>query len=168
MGKKKKEDMKIKNTWTRRSQSERRFEDENLFKPCWKKERPEFLLNYNNTPLSCGYDIAFISNHPAIKKKYRSDLEFLNHHYGVKNTSAAIACRFDNARVMSVSLAPFSSKVSMVRLLELIVHEVSHIVDYLFEQTNIKVIDTKLRAYMNDHICGLIFQRINFSYKSIN
>lgn len=40
-----------------------------------------------------------------------------------------------------------------------IVHEVSHLVDYLFESTGVVYADTEVRAYFIDFIYGLVYDR---------
>lgn len=43
---------------------------------------------------------------------------------------------------------------TLVRVVELVVHEVSHYLDALFEQCRVKLVDTELRSYYLDWMVG--------------
>lgn len=149
--------------WTRRSAEEKGYSDVPIYKKEWFKEKAwkNYKIPYKNTPLSLGYDISFISNSKFVRTKYRCSDEQMNHCHGKTNPSAGMAVDFDKpwGRMYVISI-PHKDKMNVVRLIEIITHESSHIVDYIIEKTFIKKVDTELRAYLLDHIVGLICQRL--------
>jgi hypothetical protein len=50
----------------------------------------------------------------------------------------------------------------LTRIIELIVHEVSHFVDATFKRASLTTVDTELRAYYNDWIVGKIVAHLLF------
>jgi len=130
--------------------------------PCLFKrtiDSPEpFMICGPNHPFSLGFRVHLIT-----------DSEFFNSHVVIPSNEMeeligdnlrhdALAVVHEEQRSYSIYI-PRKSTLTRIRLLELIVHEVSHICDFFFHRANVHPC-TELRAYTNDWICGLIFQHL--------
>lgn len=53
--------------------------------------------------------------------------------------------------------------LSLRVLVQVIIHEVSHLVDKILEQAGVENVDTEVRAYMNDYYCDKLFDMMSFA-----
>lgn len=105
-------------------------------------------------PLSLGRNLLIHTDHVSFKG-FKSDRESLNETFG-------------SAKGMFMAWSDVPHNVIMirqpkdnVRLVELIVHEVSHYVDHLLERAHVQTIDTEVRAYYLDWIVGKVLHNFN-------
>lgn len=107
-------------------------------------------------PLSLGYRVKLITVSPhgatEISVSATTMQRILEDQ---RNCEALHAVFFDNRKVcvIAINLAT-TGPWSKARIVELLVHEVSHLVDGFFERAALSVVDTELRAYYNDWIVG--------------
>lgn len=117
--------------------------------------------------IDCGWNILLLSNNECFRNKYRSAMSQINRmiHKDTTATGYYFTCEPNNKKVMHFKcrVLYFCSSLSTRSLMEVIVHEVSHLVDYIFEFAHITSIDTEFRAYLNDYYCGKLFDMMDLS-----
>lgn len=115
----------------------------------------------------CGWNIVLLSDNRFFRKKYRTATSQVRKlvHKNSRMIGYFFRCEPINKKSahFRTRVIYLHSSLSVRRLLEVIVHEVSHLVDHIFEFAGIDVIDTEFRAYLNDYYCGSIFDMIDFS-----
>lgn len=116
-------------------------------------------------PLSLGWKIAFYSsNEHFVGKKFFVPTKLINgavkHKKDIKGVEG-MAMAWNHKRIRAIAI--FYKGKSSVRFIELISHEVSHVIDHIIEDAAIKVVDTELRAYLMDWIVGKILARTNIN-----
>lgn len=121
-------------------------------------------------PLSLGWKITFTScNKNFVNKTHYVSKKKINEAFGkegkLRNKGIeGYACTWDQKRVRAI-LILYKGK-SSVRFIELLSHEISHVIDYIFIDTHIKVIDTELRAYLMDWLMGKFIMATNLNNKT--
>jgi hypothetical protein len=91
-----------------------------------------------------------------VEKDFRDQYDLVETTEGFHVLHNFTAC--DEAHIV-IWIAP---EAKLLRVMELIVHEVSHLVDGLFARAAMNdAVDTEVRAYHMDWICGLYFAEIN-------
>jgi len=112
-------------------------------------------------PLSLGYRVILVSDSNLVRPEYRlSRADYLEYvgaarYEGCHNV-------YNNSRIVTITISGSSASgepLALLRLVELVVHEVSHLVDAMFERASLVTIDTELRAYYMDWIVGKILHR---------
>lgn len=116
-------------------------------------------------PLSLGWKIAFYStNKYFVGKKFSVSKKAVNeaveHKKDIKGVEG-IAMGWDHKRIRAIAI--FYQGKSSIRFIELVSHEVSHIIDHIIESACMKVVDTELRAYLMDWIVGKILMNTNIN-----
>lgn len=110
-------------------------------------------------PLSLGWSLCLYTDSRFFKKKYRVSSKVIAKHVDDMRSACAIHSRFDRLRVATLAFPSYGHD-NLNRLHELIIHEVSHEVDALFETACVKPC-TEVRAYHMDWMCGRIFALTN-------
>lgn len=118
----------------------------------------KMIIKYKDTPFSCGADIYFISANPLVKPAFRCPLWFSAKHIGSQYRSQGLASSYSDPKNYAIYIT--DRPLSKSRMVELITHECSHVVDYILEHCCITTVHTEVRAYLLDHIVGLCVQRI--------
>jgi predicted SprT family Zn-dependent metalloprotease len=107
-------------------------------------------------PLSVGWQIKFCSiNKLFTEKKYSINRSQMREALGSNKDCEGMAAYWNKSRIYTIAINYDGN--SFARFNELINHEISHIVDYIFQHASIKLIDTELRAYIHDWILGKVF-----------
>lgn len=110
-------------------------------------------------PLSLGYRIHLITDSPIAKTGFRKDSVLIDELLAAQKTdhsdSQGLACEYSDGKVYLIVIraSENGSAVLPGRLIELIVHECSHVVDYVFSNTSVKAC-TETRAYTMDWLVG--------------
>lgn len=112
-------------------------------------------------PLSLGYSLVLFTQSRYCKEEYRSSENEISTHFEDENLDQyeGMASGFPEPRVYAIFIAD-SDDISYVRFHELLTHELSHIVDYIFENCCIANIDTELRAYYLDYLLGKVLNAV--------
>lgn len=105
-------------------------------------------------PLSLGYRVYLLSDHPLVREKHRMTPENFAR-LEVPSFGNAWHVVWDVPQVVGIVI-PARDNCDMIRFIELVVHEVSHAVDGFLERSFVAQVDTELRAYMNDWMVGKI------------
>lgn len=107
--------------------------------------------------LSLGYSIRLLSDHPFFGPNV-SDLSFFDEIYPGWISVEGLHLVHASQRTITVLIrnakGPEGQNLPVGRVIEVLVHEVSHLVDGLFERTCIHTVDTELRAYYQDWLVG--------------
>lgn len=149
--------------FTKRSESEREY-DGPVFKKQWLSELGNQRIDYKNTPFSLGYDIYFLSNSKHMSDKRRVSLDMLKHHLG-SFKGQGLASSYRKHRVYCLAIVDWRDDMDFIRFVEVLVHEASHIVDYIIENCVIQTVDTEVRSYLLDHIVGLCMRQLEIKFK---
>lgn len=108
-------------------------------------------------PLSLGFNLFVATDHPLARRVIRWPKKELQALLGSGKNAEGLHAVWDTHRVRLVAIN--AGPCSKVRLVELIVHEVSHVVDDMFRHAVVSPrVDTEIRAYYNDWIVGKILQ----------
>lgn len=108
--------------------------------------------------LSLGYKLSFSAvGSKFINKQYRISKAEAIQTYGKRVRYQAMAAKWDNQRWYHILVSDYEK--SPIRFIELVTHEVSHVVDYYFDNAGITQVDTELRAYTIDWIVGSILRK---------
>jgi hypothetical protein len=112
-------------------------------------------------PLSLGWRIKFCStNKHFTESKFLVSKKKMTKSLGSNHSSEGMAACWNESRVRMIAINYNDN--SFVRFMELINHEISHIVDYILADASIEKIDTELRAYLHDWILGHIMRKAVF------
>lgn len=107
--------------------------------------------------LSLGYRLKVVSTSPYADSSIRiaqHEMDaLLNDQIGCEGLCATWPER--RLTVLAINFSE-TKDWAVKRIIELIVHEVSHFVDETFERAHISTVDTELRAYYNDWIVGKV------------
>lgn len=116
-----------------------------------------------NHAISLGWQLRLVCDDPRITEKFRSPKKLADKYRREFPNCRALHVTWPHVRqaVIFIDGGEENKQVPMFRLLELVVHEVSHAVDFYFERACVKSVDTEFRAYYNDWICGQIFRMID-------
>lgn len=108
--------------------------------------------------LSLGYELKVATTSPYGSKNIRVSGKDMRHIMkgGRPDVKGAHAVFFAKRRVLIVINFSSTKKWSKKRVMELIVHEVSHAVDGYLDRAALTCVDTELRAYLNDWIVGKV------------
>lgn len=148
--------------FTKRSNSELEYEGP-IFKKNWLGEFKNQKIDYKNTPFSLGYDIYFISNSKHLSDEARVSSEALRHHVGSSFKGQGLASSYKKHSVYCIAIIDKRGNMDIIRLIEVLTHEASHIVDYIIENCAIRNVDTEVRSYILDHIVGLCLRKLKIA-----
>lgn len=148
--------------FTKRSHNEMDY-DGPIFKKKWLDEFNNQKIEYKNTPFSLGYNIYLISNSSHLQDEFRVSTEVLRHHVGLSFKGQGLASSYRKHRVYSIAIIDRNGKMDLVRFIEVLTHEASHVVDYIIENCAIKNVDTEVRSYILDHIVGLCLRKLKIA-----
>lgn len=115
-----------------------------------------------NHAISLGWQLRLVCDDARILEKFRSPKKLADAYRRGFPDCRGLHVTWPHVRqaVIFIDGGEGERRVPMFRLLELVVHEVSHAVDFYFERACVKTVDTEFRAYYNDWICGQIFRMI--------
>lgn len=150
--------------FTKRSKKEVNYNGP-IFKKQWLKEFEKQIISYKNTPFSLGYDICFLSNFRHISDEARVTSEVLKHHLGFTFKGQGFASSYKKHQVYCIAIVDGKGDMDLIRFIEVLVHEASHVVDYIIENCAIQNVDTEVRAYLLDHIVGLCMKQVKIQLK---
>lgn len=121
------------------------------------------LVIGSNHAISLGWQLRLVCDDRRIAEKFRSPKSLADKFRREFSDCRGLHVTWPHIRkaVIFIDGSQDGKVVPMFRLLELIVHEVSHAVDFYFERACVKEVDTEFRAYYNDWICGQIFRMID-------
>jgi len=121
------------------------------------------LLNKNviidtDWPFSLGYKMVVLSNHPAATERVHVPTDVLHKAMAKHAACEGLHLWFDGPRRIAIviNVSPDGEAYPLLRIVELVVHEVSHLVDHIFDKIQAQVIDTEIRAYMTDWLVGKV------------
>lgn len=139
---------------------------------CHFKQLAKLPVIGERQSLDCDRSVVLMTKHPVFFKKYRCSNKLLK-----KMKSENL---HDECRGMHITCNPKEGSSNDIpsyniifidhmisgdkKLLSVIVHEVSHLVDFQLDNASVNNIDTELRAYMMDYYVGEIFAMMNFSF----
>lgn len=106
--------------------------------------------------LSVGYRVLLATDSPYALADFRLTKAEYQEYVGL-STAAGCHNVYNNKRLVVISISGHGADGSVIpplRIVELIVHEVSHLVDCMFQRVAMQVVDTEVRAYHNDWIVG--------------
>lgn len=114
-------------------------------------------------PFSLGWRIGFVTcnknfgikSHMMKQSKLNKAVSKSNKNDATHGYSA-LASSWGKQRFALITV--FYKGDSIIRFIELVTHEASHIVDGILERVQIEVVDTEVRAYLLDWIVGKILQ----------
>lgn len=113
-------------------------------------------------PLSLGSVIKFAStNKNFVNKKFTVSKKKMALALEKGKNAEGMAAYWANENIYVIAIN-YNGK-SAVRFIELVTHEVSHIIDYILKNCVIKNVDTELRAYLQDWITGKILHNTIFN-----
>lgn len=110
-------------------------------------------------PLSLGYRGHIITDTPTARVGVRKDTQLIDELFASQKRdlgkSCGVAMEYDDVRVYLIVIRASQDGTAVLpgRLIELIAHECSHVVDYVFANSGI-VGCTETRAYMMDWLVG--------------
>lgn len=110
-------------------------------------------------PLSLGYRIHLVTDVPTARNGFRKTVSLIDELLAAQKRdysgSSGVAVDYGDAKVYLIIIRASESGVAVFpgRLIELVAHECSHIVDYAFSNASI-VGCTETRAYMLDWLVG--------------
>lgn len=119
-----------------------------------------------------GRDIVLLTNNDNFRDEYRTSLaqvqSMMSPKIPVSGMHFICVPAHKKFKHFSSHVIFLHHKTSARELLEVVVHEVSHLVDSLFEHVKIDNdnIDTEFRAYLNDYYCGKLFDMMHFRHIS--
>lgn len=127
------------------------FKDKTIIGPDW--------------PLSLGWKIMFsTTNTHFVDKKFVVKKEEMEDALDNNATCEGMYAGWTDSKMRMIAIN--YNENNMVRFTELVVHEVSHLVDHVLADACIVKIDTELRAYLNDWVVGKILSKIDYSTKN--
>lgn len=106
--------------------------------------------------LSLGYKIYLCTSDKRVARKYRASSDALDPF--IKIGCSAMHVAWTQNRKVIIYVAPTDGGepnneiVPITRIVGLLAHEISHLVDHMFEVAHIEVVDTELRAYYMDFL----------------
>lgn len=133
-----------------------------IFNRAWVPH--EVCIVGQDWPLSLGYCVYFLSDHPLVREEHRMTPEKFAK-LEVPTSGNAWHVVWDIPRVVGIVI-PAHDNCGPVRFIELVVHEVSHAVDGFLERASIIQVDTELRAYMVDWIVGKILSTTELAFST--
>lgn len=111
--------------------------------------------------ISLGWQLRFVCDDKRIRSEFRASRQLADKFRDEFGGCRGLHVTWPHVRQAVIFIdGQDDGKVSTRRLLELMVHEVSHAVDFYFERAHITTVDTEFRAYYNDWICGQLFATI--------
>lgn len=121
--------------------------------------------------IDCNRKIVLLTKHPAFKEKYRcSD----NNLKKFKATELHNQCRGMHIECSPNNVNTNTPSYNIIfidhlingdkKLLSVIIHEVSHLVDFILKNAYVKEVDTEIRAYLMDYYTEQIFYMMEFSF----
>lgn len=110
-------------------------------------------------PLSLGYRICLLTDSAFAAASSRASAQLMREVMG-DLMSKGLHATWGGSRRMVVIVIQ-GSGLPPLRLVELIVHEISHCVDAIFDRCEIGKVDTEVRAYMNDWLVGKTLHHFN-------
>jgi hypothetical protein len=116
------------------------------------------VIPYADTPLSQGANIMLLTYSQCFVSRYRCTQEDVDVIVAPQEGSEGNYLFFPDTKMHVIWIS--SSVDNPIRAIELIAHEATHMVDEIFRQTKIELIDTELRAYVTDHIVGKLASRL--------
>lgn len=133
-----------------------------MLPPNWRELFSKAKIDYRDTPFSLGYDILFVSNNKLVKPRFRTTYKSVKTF--VNNSKATtFYASFDDEQMKLHTIYLSPAEKDKTRIIELLAHEVSHMVDHILLLTNIQIVDTKVRSYIWDHILGKLVYRLTFT-----
>lgn len=131
----------------------------------WHDRFKETLLIDGDHPLSLGYRLYVITNDPEMPKRYRAKRKTFDLFAKQVDHAPGFFASWTQNRsdVLFINRFEGHKQVSKSRLIGLVVHEVSHLVDAMFERAGIKRVDTELRSYTMDWIVEKYFQMYEYN-----
>lgn len=111
-------------------------------------------------PLSNGYSIHLFTNSVHAHENVRIPHDELMSYKG-ESCSNAMFSTYNNLRLYTITID--SRDQSMLRNIELVTHETSHLVDAMFKRCafDMNALDTELRAYYLDWMVGKLLHFFN-------
>lgn len=134
-----------------------------IFRKEWLDQLKKQRIDYENTPFSLGYNIYFLSNSHHVSDGVRLSLRNLKKHVGESFAGQGYASSYPQHKVYCISIIDEKDNMDIIRFIEVLTHEVSHIVDYIIENCAISNVDTEVRAYVLDHIVGLCLRKLKIA-----
>lgn len=111
-------------------------------------------------PLSLGWKVVVISNSKLAGPRIAISDEELDEYLGDSRNCCGMHAVYDSFRTTVITVK--GKDEHLLRVIELVVHEVSHAVDAMFERAHVELVDTELRAYYNDWMVGKIMAEFVF------
>lgn len=112
------------------------------------------IVQDSDHPLSLGYKIRLCTDDPRVKRKYRASDAALATFRSHKCAAMHVSWKQNRTVVIYLraheKLHGETRLIRISRVAALLAHEVSHMVDAMFENAHIESIDTELRAYHID------------------
>lgn len=148
----------------RRSKEEMDYQGP-IFKKKWLDQFKNQKIEYKNTPFSLGYDIFFMSNSYHVSDDARLPLDAIKHHVGLSFKGQGFASSYDRHKVYCIAIIDDETgdEMDLIRFIEVLTHEASHVVDYIIENCVISTVDTEVRSYILDHIVGLCLRKLKIA-----
>lgn len=111
-------------------------------------------------PFSQGMRLVFITNSKYARKTVKVKTTTIERYMQMigHGQSSGLHAAWVESHVTIIAIKPDID--TRVRMVELVAHEVSHYVDALFEQCNVKLVDTELRAYYLDWMVGKMMHQL--------
>lgn len=134
-----------------------------IFRKEWLTQLKRQKIDYKNTPFSLGYDIYFLSNSHHVSDDVRISDNQLKQHVGLSFQGQGYASAYKQHRVYCIAVVDDTGDMDIIRFIEVLVHEASHVVDYILEYCAISNIDTEVRSYILDHIVGLCLRKLKIA-----
>jgi len=111
----------------------------------------------NDHPLSQGQQVKLVTNSRFFPELKLSDKDF-REYTGEMGYAEACHNVYYSHKITTITIE--GANQTKVRIIELIVHEVSHMIDEWFDRCVLKNVDTELRAYYLDWAVGKILHHM--------
>lgn len=123
----------------------------------WRKSFEELpLVQGPDHALSLGYKIYLCTSDKRVARKYRASPDALRPFIKIGCSGMHVAWSQNRKVIIYVAPTdggePSDQVVTLARIMGLLAHEISHLVDHMFEVAHVEVIDTELRAYYMDFL----------------
>lgn len=149
----------------RRSKIENSYQGP-IFRKEWLNQLKNQKIDYKNTPFSLGYDIFLISNSYHVSDEVRLPIDIVKEHVGLSFKGQGYASSYNQHKVYCIAIVDNSqsgNEMDLIRFIEVLTHEASHVVDYIIENCVISNVDTEVRSYILDHIVGLCLRKLKIA-----
>lgn len=112
-------------------------------------------------PLSIGRRLIVVSTSKYSKKSVKISRNKMSQYlaFHKAETCDGLHAEWDDCRTTIIAVN--ISHDNPARLVQVVVHEVSHFVDAMFASTSLVLVDTELRAYYLDWVVGKVLSHFN-------